>query len=227
MDRRKLLGATLAAGAGVGAGMTATPGVAHAATPTPPGRLRVQLIVFDGVDELDFIGPVDVFGIARKLKGDVQATLLRPGGTGLVTGSHGTRFAAEERWAPEEADVILVPGGRLDEPRRALPQQLTAARRPGLVIAGVCTGVRLLAEAGITAGRPCVTHHEFLQEVRDKGGVIKKARVVDDGDLVTAGGITSGIDLALWLVERYCGAELALRVEEIMEYERRGTVWHA
>jgi transcriptional regulator GlxA family with amidase domain len=49
--------------------------------------------------------------------------------------------------------------------------------------------------------------------------------VVDDGNLVTAGGVTSGLDLALWLVERYCGPQVALAVEDELEYERRGTVW--
>ncbi|CAM5693563.1 Isonitrile hydratase OS=Streptomyces lavendulae subsp. lavendulae OX=58340 GN=inhA3 PE=4 SV=1 [Streptomyces lavendulae subsp. lavendulae] len=55
--------------------------------------------------------------------------------------------------------------------------------------------------------------------------MLKGARVVDDGDLVTAGGITSGLELALWLVRRELGADAATGVEEMMEYEARGTVW--
>ncbi|PRY41679.1 hypothetical protein CLV43_105437 [Umezawaea tangerina] len=58
-----------------------------------------------------------------------------------------------------------------------------------------------------------------------RGGVLKDARVVDDGDVVTAGAVTSGIDLALHLVRRELGADLAVRVENLVEYERRGTVW--
>lgn len=55
--------------------------------------------------------------------------------------------------------------------------------------------------------------------------MITRARVVDDGDLVTTGGVTSGLDLALWLVQRELGSGIAVRIEEILEYERRGTVW--
>ncbi|BDT90513.1 MULTISPECIES: hypothetical protein [Nocardia] len=55
--------------------------------------------------------------------------------------------------------------------------------------------------------------------------MIIRARVVDDGDLVTTGGVTSGLDLALWLVQRELGSDIAVRIEEILEYERRGTVW--
>lgn len=83
----------------------------------------------------------------------------------------------------------------------------------------------LLSAAGLTRGRPCTTHHRARPDLAEQGGVLKTARVVDDGDLVTAGGITSGLDLALWLVRRELGAETATSVEAMLEYEARGTVW--
>ncbi|MEU2994739.1 MULTISPECIES: hypothetical protein [unclassified Streptomyces] len=64
-------------------------------------------------------------------------------------------------------------------------------------------------------------------ELASQGGKVIDARVVDDGNLVTAGGVTSGIDLALWLLTRACGASVALGVESIMEYEQRGVVWRS
>jgi transcriptional regulator GlxA family with amidase domain len=83
----------------------------------------------------------------------------------------------------------------------------------------------LAAAAGLTKGRPAVTHHLALEDLRDAGADVVEARVVDDGDLVTAGGVTSGLDLALWLLERHFGNEVASAVEGRLEHERRGVVW--
>ncbi len=142
-----------------------------------------------------------------------------------------------DRWAPGEADLLVVPGGgyqRRDggpgvraeiEQGRARALADAARRFPRLTLASVCTGAMLLSAAGLTRNRPCTTHHLSLADLEAQGGVLKKARVVDDGDLVTAGGITSGLDLALWLVRRELGADTALRLETMLEYEARGTVW--
>jgi transcriptional regulator GlxA family with amidase domain len=79
----------------------------------------------------------------------------------------------------------------------------------------------LLAEAGVTDGRRAVTHAGAIDELRDSGAEVVDARVVDDGDLLSAGGVTSGIDLALYVVEREFGREVADRVATVIEYERR------
>ncbi|WP_280228683.1 DJ-1/PfpI family protein [Nocardia cyriacigeorgica] len=120
------------------------------------------------------------------------------------------------------------PGGPATPPPKApapRPRRLAAARRDGLTMASVCVGAMLLSAAGLTRGRPCTTHHRLAGQLEREGGLITRARVVDDGDLVTTGGVTSGLDLALWLVQRELGSATALAVEEVMEYERRGTVW--
>ena len=79
----------------------------------------------------------------------------------------------------------------------------------------------LLAAAGITHGRSATTHHVAIDDLRASGAVIVNARVVDDGDIITAGGVTSGLDLALLIVERQAGREIADRVASEIEYERR------
>jgi transcriptional regulator GlxA family with amidase domain len=79
----------------------------------------------------------------------------------------------------------------------------------------------LLAEAGVTDGRRAVTHASAIEELRESGAEVVDARVVDDGDLLSAGGVTSGIDLALYVVEREFSAEVADRVATVIEYERR------
>ncbi|MGW1679414.1 DJ-1/PfpI family protein [Saccharopolyspora sp. NPDC002376] len=228
MNRRSLL----RAGAAVAAAGAATTTSAHA-EPLRRKPFRVHLLVFDGADDLDFIAPNEVFQHAAHAGLPIDAELVTGAEPGIVTSAFGTRFEAGG-WAPHEADVIVVAGGGYGLPeggvpgeieRGHLPAALRDARRPGLVLASVCTGAMLLSAAGITRGRPCTTHHMAQQDLAREGGQIMPGRVVDDGDLVTAGGITSGLDLALWLVERGFGAQAALKVETVMEYERRGTVW--
>ncbi|WP_033337655.1 DJ-1/PfpI family protein [Catenuloplanes japonicus] len=227
MRRRDLLvgSATLGAGA-------LLPGRVFA----PDHPLRVRIVMFDGVEEQDFIGPYEVFSLAGRLSGgaiEVAYTVLD--GPRAVTAAFGTRVAVDHGWRPDEADLLVVPGGGFGRPNDpgiwaeinngALPAALAAARRPGLVITSLCTGAIILGAAGLVAGRPCTTHTGAKAELAARGGLVKNARVVDDGDLVTAAGVTSGLDLALHLVHREAGADVAIRAEEVLEYQARGTVW--
>ncbi|MFH9953736.1 DJ-1/PfpI family protein [Streptomyces roseolus] len=246
MNRRTLLRTATALGAaGLASGVpTATAGASTTAGTTAssgsgrPGPLRVQVVLFEGVEELDLAAPYEVLSASDHFtERDVRVRYVALDGPRTVTAAFGTGLRAEHRWAPEEADLLVVPGGgyaRRDDPgvraeirRGALPRALAAARRPGLTIAGLCTGVMLLSAAGLTRGRPCTTHHRAQADLVEQGGVLKKARVVDDGDLVTAGGVTSGLDLALWLVRRELGVDAVLGLETMLEYEARGTVWTA
>jgi len=84
----------------------------------------------------------------------------------------------------------------------------------------------LLAAAGLTRGRPAVTHHDALSDLAATGThVIENARVVDDGDLLTAAGVTSGLDLALWIIERETGTILAGRVARQIEHQCSPAIW--
>jgi transcriptional regulator GlxA family with amidase domain len=78
----------------------------------------------------------------------------------------------------------------------------------------------LLAAAGLVQGRPATTHHAAIEDLRAAGAQIVDARFVDDGDLLTAGGVTSGLDLALHIVEKVAGASIAEQVAREIEYER-------
>ena len=102
-----------------------------------------------------------------------------------------------------------------------------AMDNPDVTVATVCGGSLALAMAGLLEGRNAVTHVLGLDVLEATGVNVVRARVVDDGDLVTAGGVTSGLDLALHLLERSYGARVAIAVEKLFEYERRGTVWAA
>lgn len=187
---------------------------------------RVHIVVFDGVDELDAIGPLEVLAVAGRVGGDLEPRLVHLRGPGPVVAQHGTTIVVEHGWAPAEADVLLVAGGgfgaggrgvRVEAARGDLPRALAAAARPGLVLASVCTGAVLLGEAGLLRGRPCATHPGAREEVARLGGVVRTDRVVDDGDLVTCGGVSAGLDLALALVRREAGPAVAERVAAALD----------
>lgn len=131
--------------------------------------------------------------------------------------------------------MLIVPGGgwidrsakgaRAEAERDVIPKMIKSLYELGTICASVCTGAMLLASAGILKGRPATTNHGAIKDLADSGARVINARVVDDGDIITAAGVTSGLDLGLWLVERFFGPKIAQEIEVQMEYERRGTVW--
>jgi transcriptional regulator GlxA family with amidase domain len=132
-------------------------------------------------------------------------------------------------------DVLLVPGGGwanrsgpgawAEAQRGAVPQAIARLYKEGALLVSVCTGTMLLAAAGLVQGRHMTTHQSALDDLGLRGAEVTHARVVDDGDIITAGGVTSGIDLGLYLVERFASAEMARRIGNAMEHDRRGPVW--
>ncbi|NUT50936.1 MAG: DJ-1/PfpI family protein [Saccharothrix sp.] len=191
--------------------------------------------MFDGVEEQDFVAPVEVLGLAGRLSGGgVTTTMVTTGRPATVTCAYGTKVEVPRGWSPEAADVLVVPGGGYNDKTgpgvnrvaadQAFLRRLAAA---DVLRVGICTGTMVLSAAGLTRGRNATTHTGAKADLAAQGATVVNARVVDDGDLITGGGITSGLDVALWLVERYLGAKLAQRAETVLEYERRGTVWRA
>lgn len=187
--------------------------------------MRIAIVVFEGFDELDALGPYEVFRNAG-----LDARLVTREPAERVTGSHGVAIEAQGTLDGSD-DLVVVPGGGWNdraergawgEARRAeLPRALARLHEEGAGLASVCTGGMLLAAAGLLRGRPATTHHAALDELRESGAEVRQERVVDDGEIVTAGGVTSGIDLALWIVERELGREAADRVAAEMEHPRR------
>jgi transcriptional regulator GlxA family with amidase domain len=192
--------------------------------------MLIDIAVYDGLDELDALGPLEVLRNAGKAGVDVVARLVTRRPQQVVLGSNGLRFLPDAVYQPGQADVLLVTGGgwaaRADtgawgEVQRGdwLPLLADAARTV-TILAGVCTGTMLLAHAGVVGSRRANTHHSAWDDLAATGATLVKDRVVDDGDLVTSGGVTCGIDLALWLVEREFSRALADGIATAMEYPR-------
>lgn len=207
--------------------------------------LNIQIVLFDGFDLLDAIAPYEVFCAAGMTAGgSLQVEFVSAEGPRLATsGVNGVKLKARGKLSPFQEGIILVPGasGELvgDGPdsipvrlARASHTELTgmlmqALENPKIVVATVCGGSLMLAMGGMLEGRPAVTHHLGMDLLGESGAIPVKARVVDDGNLVMGGGVTSGLDVALYLVERELGPRIAHEVEQLFEYERRGTVWRS
>ncbi|MFC7081595.1 DJ-1/PfpI family protein [Halorussus caseinilyticus] len=196
---------------------------------------EIAVVIYEGFDEMDAVGPFEVFSHASERGCDLDVSVRTLDTADRVTASHGLTVAVDGRLADADPDLVVVPGGGWNDradasawaeaERGDLPDAIADLHERGVTLAAVCTGGMLLAEAGILDGRPAVTHASALGDLRETDAKVVDARVVDDGDVVTAGGITSGLDLALHLVGRLCGESVAEEVATAMEYERRGEVY--
>lgn len=193
----------------------------------------VGILVFDGVEVLDFAGPFEVFSVTRRDESARDETLspcpplLIAPRAGRIEATGG--LLLEVALSPDTAPplrALVVPGGRgiralLDD--QALKDWLLAAMGRVEVLMSVCTGAGLLAAAGLLQQRRVTTHHRYLDwlaELEPDCTVLSGERFVDEGRLITAGGISAGIDAALHLVERWEGETVARATAEYMEYAR-------
>lgn len=187
--------------------------------------MDADVLIFDCLDELDVVGPLEVLRRAG-----VAARLVSHGAERAATGRWGLAFTAEGVLGDRDVAILLVPGGgwgdrspagaRAESEAGELPRAIAAAAARARIVAGVCTGTMLLAHAGLLSGRRASTHASALADLTELGVDAVPDRVVDEGDVVTCAGVTSGIDLALHLVERELGAERAASVAKAIEWTR-------
>jgi transcriptional regulator GlxA family with amidase domain len=183
-----------------------------------------EILLYDGFDELDAIGPLEVLSPLNP-----RLVTLEPAET--VTASHGLKLMPHGTLS-EAPGLLIVPGGGwaarneragayAEYVRGALPAAIAERHARRSIIASVCTGAMLLARAGILTGRPAVTHRSALDDLRAAGADVRPdARWIDDGDILTSGGIMSGIDLSLHLLERLLGPDVAHAAEHRLEHQR-------
>ncbi|HEX5146636.1 MAG TPA: DJ-1/PfpI family protein [Conexibacter sp.] len=196
--------------------------------------MHIDILIFDGFDDLDALGPNELLRHAARAGAPFDVALATLDGAERVLTGVGTTLIPDRKLA-ERPDLVLVPGGGLldgastgvlaELERGAIPAALARLHGDGVAVASVCTGAMLLGAAGLLKGRPATTNRLALERLRETGAEVIDERVVDDGDILTAQGVTAGMDLALWLTEREMGADFATALARGVEYERSGGVW--
>ena len=188
--------------------------------------MNIGVALFDGAEELDWAGPCEVLAAwAQQFPDDgVRVfTLARENST--ITCAKGLRVLPDETWeSAPPLDVLVYPGGRGTRTELADEAVLDWMRgvAAGGVVASVCTGSLVLAAAGLLDGRPATTHWGSLELLPTLGRDIEVRpddRFVDTGDVITAAGVSAGIDMALHLVARLHSPERAREVRRYIQYD--------
>jgi len=183
-------------------------------------RVRtVAIVLWDGVELLDFAGPGEVFSAADGFRVFTVARTTDPiVSQGFV--SVNPRYSIE---SCPEPDIVLLPGGGVQKVRgdEAMMEWIRTTSQKAELMLSVCTGAFLLADAGLLDDREATTYHgaiDDLARVAKKTKVHRDRRFVDNGPVVTSAGVSAGIDMALHVVARLKGLEVARKTAEYMEY---------
>jgi transcriptional regulator GlxA family with amidase domain len=181
--------------------------------------MKIAILIFNKLTALDAIGPYEVL---RSVPGwEVRFVGLEKGPIRTDSGALGLSadFGIDE---VSEADIVLVPGGEGNRPLMRDEAVLSWLRRidEGTKwTTSVCTGSLVLGAAGLLEGRQATSHWAFLDQLRDFGANPVGGRYVQDGKVVTAAGVSAGIDMALHLVGQEVGPEVAQAVQLGIEYD--------
>ena len=187
--------------------------------------LTTGILLFENMEELDFVGPWEVFTMARHSGRENDRVVTVAERAEPVRAAKGLRVIPDHDFSnAPKLDVLLVPGGQgtrkeVDNP--ALIEWLRETAPACTWVTSVCTGALLLHEAGLARGKRVTTHWGFVEQLRERGDVevLEKVRYVRDGNLVTSAGVSAGIDMALWLVGQLHGVAHARAVQRAMEYD--------
>lgn len=182
------------------------------------------LLIFDEAEELDFCGPWEVFTTSSMIREFSDQVMLAEH-AGAVRCGKGMKVIPDHTL--EDApplDLLLVPGGYGTRREVSNPNLIGWIARTSQTvtwITSVCTGALLLHEAGVARGRRVATHHAFEDTLQARGDVtvVRDARYVVDGNLVTSQGVSAGIDMALWVTGQIYGRDHARAVRRYIQYD--------
>ena len=182
------------------------------------GLRRIGFLLFDDLTQLDFTGPLQVL---NRIPG--ASIYLVAKAAGPVRTDCGPFILADTGFGDcPQLDLICVPGGWGVDAAMEDEATLAFLRRQAAnaqFITSVCTGAFVLGAAGLLAGRKATTHWRYHPALVHFGAEPVAARVVRDGNLITGGGVTAGLDFALTIVKEVCGAALAEAIQLGLEYD--------
>ena len=183
----------------------------------------VGIVLFPNVEELDFVGPLEALGAMAFIDRGWQVVTIAEAG-GSVRARHGLSVNVDHSFADAPPlDVLLVPGGQGTRQEVDNPRMIDFVREAGAnaqYVTSVCTGAFILHRAGFLSGRRATTHWGAIGQLRELGDVevVDDERFVQDGNVITAAGVSAGIDMALYLASRLTDRQTAQNVQKLMEY---------
>ncbi len=183
--------------------------------------MEIDFLIFPHVEELDVVGPFEVFGKVGDVA-DINDTLKVLAPIETIECAHGLCIVRSHELNPEKkGDILVVPGGKgvreYIEGRSLVIKYIQKTYKDYQFIVSVCTGAFLLAEAGALT-HICTTHTQFQEELRRKGYSVVSHRIVHQGKYITSTGVTSGIDASLYMVYLMHGRSVAEQILTRIEY---------
>ncbi len=195
-------------------------------------NFTIGLVLFGQAEELDWVGPFEVFTMAQQVAGGagraatIRVVLISQDGE-VVVGAKGLRVEVDASFeSAPPLDLLLIPGGVGTRAQMKNSEMLDYLRRSAPDcewVTSVCTGSAVLEAAGLTKGKKITTHWAYISELRENAGeateVLENVRYVRDGNLVTSAGVSAGIDMALWVTGQLFGVQHARTTQRFMEYD--------
>lgn len=185
---------------------------------------RIGILIFDAVEEMDFVGPWEVFQAAISESREHEVFTIAENNDPIAC-EKGMRVIPDKTFEEVSSlDVLLIPGG--SGARREINNPVTVAWIRSVAptcswVASVCTGAFLLVDAGPGKGKRVTTHHRFIKALGERANaeIIEGKRFVCDGGVVSAAGVMSGIEMSLWLAEQLLGPEASAEARDYIAYD--------
>jgi transcriptional regulator GlxA family with amidase domain len=193
---------------------------------------NVAILIFDAIEVLDFAGPYEVFTVASELTDPMPFMVYTVAETSAPVRTRGL-MSVNPNYAINACpppDILIIPGGAGTHPLLKRPFVVDWLRAQAVrveLLLSVCTGSLLLGRAGLLDGLRATTHHDNLPNLANLAPaceIVRDARYVDNGRILTAGGVSAGIDLSLYVVRKLLGDAALSRTLNEMEYAWDGSL---
>lgn len=187
---------------------------------------NVGILLFDDVEVLDFAGPFEVFSVTKDATGfDFLNVFTVAKDTGSINAKNGLEVVPDYTFLfHPPIHVLIISGG--DGTKKAIEdyshiEWIQKVHENSMITASVCSGARLLAQASLLRDIPVTTHHQVMEDVKKispTSKIMTSERFVEHGRIITAGGISAGIDMSLYIVKKLFGVKTAEQTQKYMEY---------
>ncbi len=190
-------------------------------------RLKVGIFIYNDVEVLDFAGPFEVFSLATKNECSIFEVFTISETKEIITARNGLEVKPNLTFEDSyDIDILIIPGGygaeKVEIKKQKTLNWIIKQSKKVDILASVCTGALLLAECGLLRNRKATTHWMDLERLENDYpdiNVIRNVKYVDEGNVLTSGGISAGINMSFHIIKRLFGVAIAKATARRMEYD--------